>query len=122
MVGLPKLTQNKTYQPIPANNETDISNLWKDKSNWIMFNSKLPWLSQETNQYVLTFSEHVKISSVKNFKLVHFAEKKLDEIEEENEDVVFEFGKINKTDYSLLFRHPFSILNAFGIALSWFDK
>ena len=85
-----------------------------------MFTSKSPWLDENTGKYLQSFSTHTKISSVKNFQLINMIENNLEE--DINEEVMFEFGKINNTEYSLIFKHPFSILNAFGIALSCFDK
>lgn len=57
------------------------------------------------------------MSSVKNFQLVEQTPP-----EEEFEEVVLEFGKSSNNEFSLTLRYPFSILNAFAIALSAFDK
>ena len=40
----------------------------------------------------------------------------------EEEDVILEFGKIKNNQFSLTLEYPFSILNAFAIALSTFDR
>ena len=58
-------------------------------------------------------------SSVKNFQLVRNRKSKEGE---SKTDVVIEFGKISSNEFSLTLKYPFSIMNAFAVALSSFDK
>ena len=44
------------------------------------------------------------------------------DIDDDFNNVIFEFGKISKNEFSLTIQHPFSILNGFAFALSAFDQ
>jgi hypothetical protein len=69
------------------------------------------------DKWCLNYSSNVQISSVKNFQLVTKESQ-----DDEYENVIAEFGKFSKNQFSLTIRHPFSILNGFAFALSAFDK
>jgi len=75
--------------------------------------------SSRKGAYVLEFSDNVKCSSIKNFQLV---KRSPSNNREEPSEVFLEFGKISSSEFTLSLKWPFSIMNAFGIALSSFDK
>ena len=114
-VALPKLTSSLMYELIGSENDIEKSKLWLemgDHNRDNIFETKLPYFNSETQSYVLHFSEFIQWTSIKNFQLI-----------DQNSDTIFlEFGKMDKNEFLLRFRHPFSILNAFGIALAIFDK
>ena len=85
--------------------------------NMIVFENQIPYWNEDKKNYVMMFSDRVKESSVKNFQL----KRKEGEVASAEDEIFLEFGKINKTDFSLTLKWPFSILNAFGLALSSFD-
>ena len=72
-------------------------------------NRKPRW-NEHIQGYVLNFSKRVSEASVKNFQLVN-----------KSDDVILQFGKVSKDDFSLDFKYPLSPLEAFGVALSAFD-
>jgi hypothetical protein len=53
--------------------------------------------------------------SIKNFQVYS-------KDENENEDLIMQFGRTSDECFILDFKYPFSILQAFGIALSSIDK
>jgi hypothetical protein len=55
--------------------------------------------------------------SIKNFQIYS-----KDENENENEDLIMQFGRTSDECFILDFKYPFSILQAFAIALSSIDK
>ena len=120
VVAIPKL--NEDYKPLtfkPLKREDSIC--WHyaegNKENIYSFENAKPYWNK--NKFVLNFSERVKKTSVKNFQII---KKRKSREGEEKTEVVVEFGKVSSNEFSLTLRHPFSIMNAFAIALSSFDK
>lgn len=91
-----------------------------DLPDIMMFENQKPYWSSKKHGYVLQFSDKIKCSSVKNFQLVKRTTEATDP--DSPKEVFFEFGKISSNEFSLSFKHPFSITNAFAIALTAFDK
>lgn len=71
------------------------------------------------NRHVLNFGPRVKKSSIKNFQI---AESVLTGAPVEYGSVNLEMGRINKNEFCLNVKYPFSIMTAFAIALSSFDQ
>lgn len=61
-------------------------------------------------QYRLNFSGRVQTASVKNMQL-----------ENEQGEVLLQFGKVDEQRFHLDFRAPFTAFSAFGAALCQFD-
>lgn len=72
-----------------------------------------PKWSDEHEAFVLDFYNRVDRPSVKNFQLVEHAD--------EGFNVLLQFGKLDDNIYNLDFQYPFSLLQAFAIALSSCD-
>lgn len=94
-----------------------IAKLEDDQSELVEFENMKPTWSQKKKCYVLKFSDRIKKSSVKNFQLV-----KKGRSRDDNPEVFLEFGKMGSNEFTLSLKHPFSIMNAFAIALAMFDK
>lgn len=76
------------------------------------FSTKEPNLSMETGKYELNFHGRVTQESGKNFQFI-------DTYDESK--IYLQFGKVDKDHYVLDFAFPFSITQAFGIALTAFE-
>ena len=92
----------------------------EDISSMIVFETQKPYWNEELQKHMMSFSERVKEPSVKNFQLKY---KRIEgpENTEEKDDILLEFGRIDKDNFALTLKYPFSIMNAFGLALSTFD-
>ncbi|CAD7943546.1 unnamed protein product [Amoebophrya sp. A25] len=77
------------------------------------FENVAPRWNSKQKSYVLPFFGRVKTSSAKNFQLVDPAEP---------DEVLLLFGKIKTELFALDYRHPLSMLDAFGIAISSLAK
>ena len=91
-----------------------------DLPDLMLFENQKPYWSAKKRGYVLQFSDRIKCSSVKNFQLVKRTAENTDP--DSPREVFFKFGKISSNEFSLSFKHPFSIMNAFAIAITAFDK
>jgi hypothetical protein len=64
----------------------------------------------------------VTVASVKNFQLVASDESDpTPSNQEEDDDVILQFGKIGKDLFTMDYRYPISAFQAFAICLSSFD-
>jgi tubby-related protein 1 len=68
-----------------------------------------PKWNKKQKGYVLPFFGRVKLASAKNFQLMEG---------DDDTNILFMFGKVKKDHYSLDFRHPLSLMDAFGVAIS----
>ena len=66
----------------------------------------------EVQAFVLNFNGRVDKASVKNFQLI-------DEFDDNK--IYMQFGRVGKHQFNMDVAFPFSIFQAFGIALSSFD-
>jgi len=82
-------------------------------ANLIKMENKSPQWNEESGSYVLNFQGRVTKPSIKNFQIVH---------ETNINYIVLQFGRIDDHDFTLDFRHPLCPLQAFGVALSCFDR
>ncbi|KAL7484977.1 hypothetical protein ACHAW6_010579 [Cyclotella cf. meneghiniana] len=77
----------------------------------LLFRSTLiPMIHQKQGQYRLNFSGRVLIPSVKNMQL-----------ENEQGEILLQFGKVDDQRFHLDYRAPFTAFSAFGAALCQFD-
>lgn len=120
VAAIPKLNEN--HSPVTfrqLKKQDSISYLYGAgcTDELYLFENQAPYWVKD--KYCLKFSDRVKKSSIKNFQLIKKdKERKKGEIGE----VFFEFGKISSNEFTLSFKYPFSIMNAFSFALSAFDK
>ena len=75
-------------------------------------NIKPTWDAKQES-YVLPFFGRVKLASAKNFQLIADGDK---------DNILLLFGKVKKDHFSLDFRHPLTLLDAFGIAIASLSK
>lgn len=76
--------------------------------------NKRPAWDAVAGGHVLNFKGRVTESSVKNFQLI------CPKISGQ-EEVVLQFGRVSKTDFTMDFRYPLSPIQAFGIVLASLD-
>lgn len=94
--------------------EDNLDTAYKHKSEQAHhFVNNPPKWSDEHEAFVLDFYDRVEKASVKNFQLVEYAD--------EGYNVLLQFGKIDDNLYNLDYQYPFSLMQAFGIALSSCD-
>merc|ERR1711871_417985 len=75
--------------------------------------NKPPRWNDQVGAYVLNFNGRVTMASVKNFQLVQ---------QEEQEEIILQFGRVGKDLFTMDYAHPLSPLQAFCICLSSFDS
>jgi flagellar biosynthesis GTPase FlhF len=75
--------------------------------------NKTPKLNAAIGRFVLNFGGRVTCASVKNFQLLD---------EDERKTVLYQFGRVGKEKFVCDFGYPFSLYQAFSIALSKFDS
>ena len=75
------------------------------------FGTKEPALVK--GNFRLNFHGRVTVPSVKNFQLIS---------QEDDENIILQFGKISSNGYNLDFKAPFNMLQAFAVALSQFNS
>ncbi|CAF4631508.1 unnamed protein product, partial [Rotaria sp. Silwood2] len=102
----------------PTKDEDGILDQWRDRrlNYLIQLRNRSPKYNEDTKTYVLQFmGNRVAQASVKNFQMI---------IENENheEEVVMQFGRVDKEIFTCDFRYPLSAIQAFAIALSSFDS
>lgn len=99
----------------PKHDSETLLERWKNNqmANLLQLHNKQPVWSDETQAYVLNFHGRVTQASVKNFQLVHDADK---------DYIVLQFGRISDDLFTLDYNFPLCALQAFSIALSSFDS
>ena len=88
-----------------------------------------PRWSKSKNRYVFKFGNRVKEPSNKNTQLIEdfrYDPETTDtedneQVSLQKENIVFQFGKYDKTTFNLDVMAPFSIFQAFGLCLAIYD-
>eukprot|EP00397_Hematodinium_sp_SG-2012_P016148 GEMP01016466.1.p1 GENE.GEMP01016466.1~~GEMP01016466.1.p1 ORF type:complete len:327 (+),score=67.85 GEMP01016466.1:236-1216(+) len=83
-----------------------------DKECVTTYVTKNPTWCRQLQSYTLNFNGRVTEASIKNFQLVRT---------EDANETFLQFGRVSKDTFNLDIRHPFSVCQAFAIALSLFD-
>ncbi|KAH3756488.1 TULP3 protein [Pelomyxa schiedti] len=83
--------------------------------NILCLHNKAPIWNQATQAYVLNFHRRVKVASVKNFQVVS-ADPSYNDI------ILMQFGRVSSNMFILDYQYPLTLMQAFGIALTSFDK
>ncbi|KAH3732320.1 TULP3 protein [Pelomyxa schiedti] len=86
-----------------------------DLENIVCLHNKAPVWNQATQAYVLNFHRRVKVASVKNFQMVSSDSAYSDVI-------LMQFGRVSSNMFILDYQYPLTLMQAFGIALTSFDK
>lgn len=115
---LPKVHEDDSREEIrPANEEEDGLRKTQEEPSTrhktMLLHNKPPKWNDKVAAFVLNFNGRVTLASVKNFQLV---------LEEDEEDVVLQFGKVGKDEFTMDYRWPMSPLQAFGICLGSLDN
>ena len=83
------------------------------QNGFITLINKPPTWNDAVGAHTLDFRGRVTQSSVKNFQLV----------DEQNQDeILMQFGRVDKDVFTLDYQYPFSAYQAMAIALSSFDS
>jgi len=88
----------------------------------VALKNKSPRWHEQLQCWCLNFHGRVTVASVKNFQLVASDERApTPSNQEEEDDVILQFGKIGKDLFTMDYRYPISAFQAFAICLSSFD-
>ncbi|XP_071721158.1 tubby-like F-box protein 3 [Rutidosis leptorrhynchoides] len=91
------------------------SSLSTENGSVLMLKNKAPRWHEQLQCWCLNFNGRVTVASVKNFQLVASREN------DNNEDVIIQFGKVGKDVFTMDYKYPISAFQAFAICLSSFD-
>ncbi|CAO3646541.1 unnamed protein product [Cunninghamella blakesleeana] len=78
----------------------------------LVLHNKSPQWNEETQSFVLNFNGRVTQASVKNFQVVH---------DNDLDYIVMQFGRVQRDYFTLDFKYPICLLQAFAISLTSFD-
>uniref|UniRef100_A0A0D9X2N4 Tubby-like F-box protein n=1 Tax=Leersia perrieri TaxID=77586 RepID=A0A0D9X2N4_9ORYZ len=99
---------NRSSAPLLAQNGSKLA-----------LKNKSPRWHEHLQCWCLNFHGRVTVASVKNFQLV--ASDQSNPTNQEQEDVILQFGKVGKDMFTMDYRYPISAFQAFAICLSSFD-
>ena len=108
LVTIPSLRSDGTSCDVPPG--TLASHGEQHATDVLLIRSKEPRWNPIKKFYELDFNGRAGACSVKNFQLVVPAWNA--------EEVVFQFGRLNDTDFALDFRFPVNLIQALGLALA----
>ena len=100
------------------NDSSDGSSWFNEK--YRVFTDKPPTWNPKCNAYVYNFRGRVSQASIKNFQIVPYGYTR-ETSTELRQDYIVQFGKRKDDEFILDVQFPFSIFQAFGLALSAFD-
>ncbi|WVZ66988.1 hypothetical protein U9M48_016135 [Paspalum notatum var. saurae] len=90
-----------------------------ESENKVMLKNKSPRWHEQLQCWCLNFHGRVTVASVKNFQLV--ASEGGAPSNQDDDDVILQFGKVGKDLFTMDYRYPISAFQAFAICLSSFD-
>ncbi|KAK6120098.1 hypothetical protein DH2020_046134 [Rehmannia glutinosa] len=90
------------------------------KDEMLVLKNKAPRWHEQLQCWCLNFNGRVTVASVKNFQLVASLENGAGG-QEQQENVVLQFGKVGKDIFTMDYQYPISAFQAFAICLSSFD-
>lgn len=91
------------------------------KDEMLVLKNKTPRWHDQLQCWCLNFNGRVTVASVKNFQLVASLENGAGGQEQQQENVVLQFGKVGKDIFTMDYQYPISAFQAFAICLSSFD-
>jgi len=95
--------------------EVSLVTRWleNDRAGLTLLVNKPPIWSEELGTYTLEYNGRATLASVKNIQLIH---------EGNEENLIFQMGKVSDTRFNIDFKAPFSPVQAFALALTVFDS
>ncbi|GAB4829702.1 Tubby- protein 3 [Ancistrocladus abbreviatus] len=102
-----KSTRTENFQSGPVSNP---------RGGALVLRNKAPRWHEQLQCWCLNFNGRVTVASVKNFQLAASLENG-----SEHEDVILQFGKVEKDVFTMDYQYPISAFQAFAICLSSFD-
>ncbi|KAK6141313.1 hypothetical protein DH2020_024949 [Rehmannia glutinosa] len=95
-----------------------------EKEEMLVLKNKAPRWHEQLQCWCLNFNGRVTVASVKNFQLIASRESGAGPAggqEQQQENVVLQFGKVGKDIFTMDYQYPISAFQAFAICLSSFD-
>ncbi len=93
-----------------------------NRDNMLYLINKPPTWNVALEAYVLNFSGRVTMPSVKNFQLIDPTEGKADDSYPSVENtILMQFGRVDENLFNIDISPPFSLFQAFGVAISSFN-
>ncbi|CAL5084570.1 unnamed protein product [Urochloa decumbens] len=120
-------SNSSSFAPIPffgsKSGQVDNSGaqLATENESKVALKNKSPRWHEQLQGWCLNFHGRVMVASVKNFQLVASGVTTPTPSNQEDDDVILQFGKIGKDLFSMDYRYPISAFEAFAICLSSFD-
>jgi tubby-related protein 1 len=105
--------QQTVWKPTRKHEEMSAKCKDSDYTNMVVLNNKKPEWNDQVGAHVLDFGGRVTMASVKNFQLV---------TPEDQDNIILQFGRVGKDEFTMDFQWPLSALQAFAITLSSFDS
>eukprot|EP01018_Ginkgo_biloba_P012909 Gb_21935 [translate_table: standard] len=93
----------------------------QSKEGPLVLKNKAPRWHEQLQCWCLNFRGRVTVASVKNFQLVAATEPSQPVAQSDHDKVILQFGKIGKDIFTMDYRYPLSVFQAFAICLSSFD-
>lgn len=113
---LPYIDDNGVQRcPQPINQHARLMDGYETGTENIVLQTVEAHWDKRKDRFTIDFSKRVKKKSIKNFQLRLKSGVPLDPDES---DVFMEFGKMSKDTFAINVRWPFSLLAAFGVAVS----
>jgi len=110
---LPKMELGEAVVFRPPSTPSLIKSFQNGKvDNLMVMANRAPKWNEQVGAYVLNFNGRVTMASVKNFQLI---------FEDDEDNVIMQFGRVDKNKFTMDFKHPLTPLQAFAICLSSFD-
>ncbi|GER32991.1 tubby like protein 3 [Striga asiatica] len=91
------------------------------KDDALVLKNKAPRWHEQLQCWCLNFNGRVTVASVKNFQLVASVENNRGDGQEQDNNVILQFGKVGKDIFTMDYQYPISAFQAFAICLSSFD-
>ncbi|CAA0828557.1 Tubby-like F-box protein 3 [Striga hermonthica] len=91
------------------------------KDDALVLKNKAPRWHEQLQCWCLNFNGRVTVASVKNFQLVASVENNRGDVQEQDNNVILQFGKVGKDIFTMDYQYPISAFQAFAICLSSFD-
>ncbi|KAI8926676.1 tubby C-terminal-like domain-containing protein [Entophlyctis helioformis] len=112
---LPPVTAQGVAVEVTAQDEKDTlleRHRTANDHDLLVLHNKPPQWNDETQSFVLNFNGRVALASVKNFQIVH---------DHDLDYIALQFGRVTDDTFTIDVQYPFSLVQAFGIALTSFD-
>eukprot|EP00252_Welwitschia_mirabilis_P000644 TRINITY_DN10622_c0_g1_i1.p1 TRINITY_DN10622_c0_g1~~TRINITY_DN10622_c0_g1_i1.p1 ORF type:complete len:405 (+),score=54.05 TRINITY_DN10622_c0_g1_i1:442-1656(+) len=101
-------------------NNTELCENTVGKGGPMILKNKAPRWHDQLQCWCLNFHGRVTVASVKNFQLVAAIDPSRPGAQPDQDTVILQFGKVGKDMFTMDFRYPLSVFQAFAVCLTSF--